>query len=350
MAEDDAGADRTEAATARRLEQAREAGQVALSPEAAPFAVLAMSAVLLTMAAPAAARLLLARLAALLTAPPATPPDVALRAALSATFLLAVPFLLACALAGTVAALAQTGGLIHVGALVPDLARLDPRRGLKRIVSWSALLEAAKAVAKLLAAAVAVWMVLGGIMPLLPSALLWDPATLLDRVAREVLRVMLALLGAQGALAGFDILRARVSFTGSVRMTRQEVKDEHKETEGDPQIKARIRRIRVQRARRRMLKAVPKATVVVTNPTHYAVALAYQRGGTAAPRVVAKGMDSLALRIRELAREHAVPVVENPPLARALHALDLDREIPQELYQTVAEVIAYVWRLRKRAA
>ena len=176
-----------------------------------------------------------------------------------------------------------------------------------------------------------------------------EPTRLLDATAREVLRLTLILIGAQVAIAGFDIIRARMSFASSTRMTRQEIKDEHKETEGDPQIKNRIRKLRQQRARRRMMKAVPKAAVVVTNPTHYAVALAYERGSGGAPRVVAKGVDSLALRIRDVAREHNVPVVENPPLARALHALDLDSEIPRELYQTVAEVIAYVWRLRKRA-
>jgi flagellar biosynthetic protein FlhB len=133
-------------------------------------------------------------------------------------------------------------------------------------------------------------------------------------------------------------------------MTRQEVKDENKETEGDPQIKQRIRRLRMQRARRRMMQAVPKAAVVVVNPTHYAVALEYRRGSGGAPRVVAKGVDSLALRIRDVAREHGVPVVANPPLARTLHTVELDSEIPKELYQTVAEVIAYVWRLRSRAA
>jgi flagellar biosynthetic protein FlhB len=219
---------------------------------------------------------------------------------------------------------------------------------LARIVSWSAMLEAGKALLKLGAAAAAVSLVLDGVLALLPAALFWEPAMLLDGLAREVLRVMLALLAAQGALAGFDIIRARIAFAGSVRMTRQEVRDEHKEMEGDPHIKQRIRRLRMQRAKRRMLQAVPKAAVVITNPTHYAVALAYHRGSAAAPRVIAKGMDSLAARIREVARAHDVPIVANPPLARSLHGLELDSEIPRELYQTVAEVIAYVWRLRSR--
>ncbi len=341
-------ADRGEAATPRRLERAREAGQVALSREATPFAVLAVGALLLGVAAPAAARVLLRRLAMLLTLPPDTPPAQAMHAAIATTLLLALPFLLACALAGTIAVLAQTGGLVNFGALLPDFSRLDPRRGLARVASPTALLEGGKSLLKLIATAIAAWLVLAGSVPLLPAALLWTPTTLLDHAAREVLHVALALLAAQGVIAGFDIVRARMAFGRSTRMTRQEVRDEHKEMEGDPRIKARIRRLRMQRARRRMLKAVPKAAVVVTNPTHYAVALAYQRGSTAAPKLVAKGMDTLAERIRDIAREHNVPVVANPPLARALHALELDSEVPRELYQTVAEVIAYVWRLRNR--
>jgi flagellar biosynthesis protein FlhB len=347
MAEGDPG---TEAATPRRLAQVRERGQAALSREAAPFAVLVIGALLLGMAAPRALHLLLGRLSMLLTAPAATPPAQALHAALVAALLLAVPFLLVCAVVGSIAVLAQTGGLMYLGGLLPDLARLDPRRGLKRIISPTALLEAGKAVAKLGAAGATVWFVLAGALPQLPAALFWDPLTLLDHTARDVLKVTLVLAGAQGAIAASDVVRARFAFARTTRMTRQEVKEEHKETEGDPRIRQRIRRLRMQRARRRMLQSVPKAAVVVTNPTHYAVALAYQRGSTGAPRVVAKGTDSLALRIRDIAREHNVPVVANPSLARTLHTLHLDSEIPRELYQTVAEIIAYVWRLRSRVA
>jgi len=129
-------------------------------------------------------------------------------------------------------------------------------------------------------------------------------------------------------------------------MSREEIRDEHRELEGNPRIKGRIRQIRLQRARKRMMAAVPKATVVLTNPTHYAIALAYERTGSGAPRVVAKGIDEVAQRIRDLATRHNVPLVANPPLARALYRVELDREIPVEHYKIVAEIIAYVWRLR----
>jgi flagellar biosynthetic protein FlhB len=132
-------------------------------------------------------------------------------------------------------------------------------------------------------------------------------------------------------------------------MSKEDVREELREMEGDPRIKARIKQIRTQRARRRMLAAVPKATVVITNPTHYAVALAYDRARNAAPTVVAKGVDSLAARIREVAEAHKVPLVANPPLAHALYRVEVDTEIPAEHYQAVAEIIAYVWRLGQRA-
>jgi len=157
------------------------------------------------------------------------------------------------------------------------------------------------------------------------------------------------MLAAQAVIATLDLLYVRLHHMRSLRMSRQEIIDEHKEMEGDPRIKRRIRQIRVQRARRRMLKAVPKATVVITNPTHFAVALAYDRVRGGAPRVVAKGVDSMAARIRELAQDNRIPLVANPPLAHALYRVELDTEIPAEHYKAVAEIIAYVWRLRGMA-
>jgi flagellar biosynthetic protein FlhB len=156
--------------------------------------------------------------------------------------------------------------------------------------------------------------------------------------------VMLAL-GAQAALAGLDLLWARLRHARAMRMSKYDIRQEMKETDGNPAVKQRLRQLRRARARKRMMAAVPKAAVVVTNPTHYAVALAYERGTNAAPRVVAKGMDEVAARIRAVARDNRVPLVPNPPLARALYTVELDAEIPAEHFQAVAEIIAYVWRL-----
>jgi flagellar biosynthetic protein FlhB len=231
---------------------------------------------------------------------------------------------------------------------MPDLSRLDPRRGLRRVAGPTAWLETAKAVLKLAIVGAAGWHVLGGMAPMLAVSMLWQPDKLLRVISSEIVSVLTAMLGAQAALAGLDVVRARIQHARSLRMSRQELRDEEKESEGDPRIKARIKTLRRQRARQRMLAAVQKATVVVTNPTHYAVALSYHRGTGDAPRVVAKGVDAMAARIREIARDHRVPLVENPPLARALHLVELDAQIPADHYKAVAELIAYVWRLRDR--
>lgn len=162
---------------------------------------------------------------------------------------------------------------------------------------------------------------------------------------------MTATLSVVAALAALDMLYQRFRHMQGLRMSRQELKDELKQTDGDPTIKARLRQLRMERARKRMMAKVPEATVVVTNPTHYAVALKYVREQMEAPVVVAKGMDFVALRIREIAQDNDVPIVENPPLARALYAAcDVDRAIKPEHYKAVAEVIGYVLRLKPRTS
>jgi flagellar biosynthetic protein FlhB len=164
-----------------------------------------------------------------------------------------------------------------------------------------------------------------------------------------VTSLVLMMLGAQAAIAGADLLWERYNLARKLRMSRQEQKDEHKDSEGNPQIKQKLRQLARTRARRRMMKAVPKAAVVITNPTHFAIALAYERGTKSAPRLVAKGADEVAERIRDIAREHRVPIIANPPLARALFRIEIDTEIPPEHFRAVAEIIAYVWRMRAKA-
>jgi flagellar biosynthetic protein FlhB len=263
----------------------------------------------------------------------------------------AAPVVLAALAAGAAAVLLQSGFLVRLNAAAPDFARLDPRRGLKRIFSVTALLESAKSVVKITVVTWAGWQAVGSTaMPRLRQAMGWDAATLADRAAHQMIGLVLAMLAAQAVIATLDLLYVRLSHLRGLRMSRQDLLDEHKEMEGDPTTKRRIRQIRVQRARRRMLKAVPLATVVVTNPTHYAIALAYDRAKGGAPRVVAKGVDTMAARIRELAQDNRVPLVANPPLAQALYRVELDAQIPAEHYQAVAGIIAYVWRLRGIAA
>ncbi|MGE4529531.1 MAG: EscU/YscU/HrcU family type III secretion system export apparatus switch protein, partial [Rhodospirillaceae bacterium] len=167
---------------------------------------------------------------------------------------------------------------------------------------------------------------------------------------RVIIMIIIAtVLGVMLTVAFADMFFVRYQTHKKLKMTKQEVKDEHKQSEGDPQIKSRIRSIRMERFRKRMMAAVPKADVVITNPTHFAVALSYKMEDMAAPKVVAKGVDFLAKRIRELAEENDVPIVENPPLARALYAsVEVDQFIPPEHYRPVAEIISYVMKLKKK--
>ena len=338
--------DKTEAPSGRRLDRAREEGQVALSPELPALAVLSAAAVVLAMAAPAMGRALVDRLFLLVEQPHVLTLAAAVRLATQALAAAALPFLLAAIASAALATLLQTGFLLHLKAAMPDPSRLSLRRGLSRVFGVTTLITAAKSVLKVAVVGMAAWTVLSAALPELFVAAEWDAATLSAHTSTLLLRVMIAMLVAQALIAIGDILITRIRHHRGLRMTRQELRDEAKEADGDPQVKGRLRRIRMQRARRRMLAAVADATVIITNPTHYAIALAYARDSDAAPRIVAKGVDHMAARIRAAAAEHRVPIVANPPLARALYPHEVDRAIPAEFFAPVAEIIAYVWRLR----
>jgi flagellar biosynthetic protein FlhB len=338
--------DRTEAATPHRLQKAREDGQVPVSRELTSFVGLAAVTLALVMAGPGAAHDLALRLSVFLArANDITPGSTMARLVGLAWWHGVAPFVLTAMAAGTAIVLVQTRFLLSGKALRFDLSRMSPGRGLKRLFGPESLVEAGKSLAKVAVLGVVLWRVLLADLPDLLATLYGDPKQLLTRAVGPVLHVLLVVLAAQGGLAVLDVFWVFLRHSRSLRMSRHDIMDEQKETEGDPRVKARFKQIRTVRARRRMLAAVQKATVVVTNPTHYAVALAYDRAKHAAPRVVAKGVDTLAARIREVAEANRVPVVTNPPLARALYRVELDADIPAEHYQAVAEIIAYVWRL-----
>ena len=343
--------DRTEAASPRRLEAAREEGQVAISRELQSLTAIGLAILALAMTAPSQMRHFTVRMQHLMGA--AGGIDVsagggaAVREAALLGIGLAAPPVLA-ALVGLVGiTLLQTGFLLRPAGLMPQPGRLNPMRGLKRILGGDNLVEALKALVKLAAFALALRHVLQGLWPVFLGSTQWSAAVLAARTARLVLNSVLLLLAVQAAIAVLDVAWVRYRHLSKLRMSRQELRDEHRQTEGDPHVKGRIRQLRRQRARRRMMDAVPRATVVITNPTHYAIALAYESGGKGAPKVVAKGMDELAARIREMALDNKVPLVANPPLARALYTVPLDGEIPREHFQVVAGIIAYVWRLKR---
>ncbi len=346
MAGDADKEDKTEAASAKRLQQAREEGRAPLSPEVAGLAVLLSGVAVLTLYAPGAVRHSAGILRQILSEVHQLDLPTALRLAGRGGLELVWPFGVVALLAGALAVLGQTGFLLKTSALKPNFGKLNPLSGLGRVFGPHNLMEACKSSVKVAVMGAVGWNALAAAIPRFRQSMSWTPGMLAQQITQQLLSIMLSILSVQGVIAAVDFLRTRLSFNASMRMTKQEQRDEARESEGDPHIKGKLKQMRQQRSRRRMMQAVPTATVVVTNPTHYAVALVYDRTGGGAPRIVAKGMDEMAARIRKAAQDANVPLVANPPLARALYPLPLDREIPAEHFKAVAELIAYVWRLK----
>ena len=227
--------------------------------------------------------------------------------------------------------------------LAPQFSRISPLAGWKRLFGRSGLVEFLKSVIKLATVSIILWVLFKKYLPRLVSILVADPALLPRFLLDLSTEALLPLLVLSLLLAMADLVWSRFRWRRDLRMTKQEVKEEMKEAEGDPFIKSRIRALARQRSSRRMLEKLPEASMVITNPTHYAVALRYRREDGGAPVVVAKGVDSMALRIREIATQHEVPLVENRPLARSLYdQVEIDAQIPPEFYRAVAEIIHYL--------
>ncbi|MEH0197111.1 flagellar biosynthesis protein FlhB [Caulobacter sp. CCNWLY153] len=246
-------------------------------------------------------------------------------------------------LMGAAANIAQSGFLFSAEKMKPDLNKLDPMKGLGRIFGPDGLMQFAKSALKFLVTGVIAWFVLKPDASVVIGLVGMDPAAMLPLAVDLCKKLFWAVLIFLVVTAGFDWFWQRLRFNRRMRMTLKEVKDEHKDSDGDPHIKAKRRQIQMQRSRQRMMQAVPQATVVVMNPTHYAVALKYEQGETPAPICVAKGLDELALKIRAVAEEAGVHVLEDPPLARALYAaVEIDQQIPAEHFEAVAKVIGFV--------
>ncbi|WP_334129402.1 flagellar biosynthesis protein FlhB [Sneathiella sp.] len=251
-------------------------------------------------------------------------------------------------LAGLIGNLIQHRPVFSAERIIPKLEKISPLKGFKRLFSTKSLVEFAKGLLKLaLVGSVAILFVLPS-MDQLAVVVSYDVPQVLGLIQEQSLLLIAGVAAVMSVIAGIDFLYQRFNHYKELRMTKQEIKDEFKQTEGDPMVRARLRALRAERSRRRMMQAVPEADVVITNPTHFAVALKYTPEEERAPVVVAKGMDNIAAKIREIATENKIPIVENPPLARALHkACDLDEEIPYEHFKAVAEIISYVMRLNK---
>ncbi len=351
MAEDSDSGQKTEQPSQRKLQQARERGQVPQSREVNTWFMLMAGTGLLVFAGPSIGKALERSLAAFLSLHGFLGDSgvrwEAVRGAIGEVGVaMVVPMivLLVVAIGGT---LVQTGLLFATEKISFDISKISPLAGFKRLFSIRSGVEFFKSLAKVAAvAAVAFWTAFPAVSQL--AHMIREPVEAMPgEIYKIVLHLLLGVLTIVTALALVDYVYQRISFMNSMKMSKQDVKEENKQSEGDPIVKGRLRQIRMERARRRMMTAVPQASVIITNPTHFAVALQYQMGGTGAPKVVAKGADLIAFKIREIATEHDIPIVENPPLARALYAnVEIDREIPPEHYKAVAEIIGYVFRLK----
>ena len=352
MAENDNQQERTERPTARRLEKAREEGNVPRSTELSAAAVLLVAAGSLHFLGGSIGATLLDIMKSALSISPAeaVDPGLALSAAsfeLSRGLIVCAPILGLTLVAALVAPLALGGWNLSPGALAPNFARLDPIEGFGRFFSARGAVELGKAFGKfLVVATIAVVVVRKQSAQLLALGAVPLHAGI-AQAANLTCDALLAVSGGLVLIAAIDVPWQLWQYSQKLNMTRDEIRQELKESEGAPEVRMRIRRAQRDIARRRMMHEVPKADVVVVNPTHFAVALRYDESRMRAPRVVAKGTDLIAARIREMATEHTVPIFEAPPLARALHhSVEIGSEIPATLYIAVAQVLTYIYQLK----
>jgi len=350
--------ERTEQPTSKRLRDAAERGQVARSKEVQDVVQLAAALMTLSWVGSYMVRTLADRVGAGLSRIDGVAHRTVMPSELTAIAtsylgwlaLIVGPVMLTAVVAGLAAVSAQGGWNVSWEPLQPKFSKLSPVNGIKRLVPTKAGLDLVRVA--LVATALA-WVAWGVVQPFVETAPLLSRVNLADATGstwQTVLTLVKRGLIVFATIATADYLLKRYQLRRSLKMTKQEVKDEHKMLEGNPEIKGRVRRLQRDLARRRMLAAVPKATVVITNPTHFAVALEYKRDAMAAPRVVAKGADLVAQRIKDVARAHGIPTVENVTLARALYAhAEIDEVIPANLFEAVAEVLAYLVRLKQLA-
>ena len=353
MADNDSDQEKTEEATPRRKEKAREEGQVARSRELNTFLLLLGGVIGLY----SMGNMLYDQLGAVMEqaflferrqAMESTPMLVNALDLGQRTLFAMMPLFLLLAIIALVAPGLMGGWLISGKSMQPKFSKLDPIKGVKRIFSTQALIELAKAIAKSFlvggVAATFLYFNIGKFMALMDQPIQQALTNALSMAAQAAGLMVLVLI----VVILIDVPFQLWDNAKKLRMSQEEIKREHKESEGDPHVKARIRQQQQAMARGRMMSKVPEADVIITNPTHYAIALTYQEGSMGAPRLVAKGADAVAVRIREIAEEAGVPRLQAAPLARALyHHVDLDAEVPAELYTAVAEVMAWAYRLKQ---
>lgn len=345
---------KTEDPSQKKLEDAHKKGDVAKSQEVVTWFMLLGSAVIFAMMAPGTAAALSDFLKQIIVNADQFELGGAgfaaffnnLALALLGTVLVPLVILSSCAVAAN---LIQHRPLLSAEPITPKFSKISPLAGFKRLFSSESLVNFGKGLLKIGIVGTVLFFVVWPERDRLDTMMTADPLIILADFQEIGLKIFVATLAIVTVIALADYLYVRQKWWKRQMMTLQETRDEYKQMEGDPHIKGRLRQLRQERARKRMMAAVPDATVVITNPTHFAVALKYEKG-MKAPQCVAKGADAVAFRIREVAKEHDVPIVENPPLARALFAsVDVDETIPGEHFKAVAEVIGFVMRLKRGA-
>lgn len=353
VAEDDDDSSKTEDPSERKLSKAKEEGDVAISQEAKNFIVLLGVLFVVWLLIPLMCKWYYKNFIKFIEAPESiqlnvrTTQLVLSDVALGFFRVMAVPFMIFIIL-GVISSVMQTGFIFAPKKLELKWDKLNFIKALPNLINMKKIVESIKGILKIIVIALVGIIV---IKPYLPKAELMptmETMAVLRFIHKIVILMIFTIVIAVFILSVADFLYQKYVFLKKLRMTKQEVKDEYKQSEGDPLVKSRIRQIRNERARQRMMGNVPKSDVIIVNPTHYAVALEYNMDNMAAPKLVAKGVDHMALRIREVGEENDVPIVENPPLARALFAsVDIDEFIPEEHFKAVAEVIGYVMQLKK---
>jgi flagellar biosynthesis protein FlhB len=356
MAEENDGASKTEEPTPRKLEQARAQGDVAKTQDLPSLLTFAAAASVIAVMGGWMSRNLAAAMVPFLadageiTVTGESAAQIG-RRALEASAPIILVVVLAAAVAGVAGHLVQTGLMFTPDKLKMDFKKVSPLGGLKRIFGIDGLMNFVKSLAKVTATAAIAWWVLKPHLKEMENLAALEVAAILPLTADILRRLAFAIMGLLLVISGADWFWQKQRFMTRMRMSKEELKEDFKQSEGDPHVKARQKQIRQTRARQRMMQAVPGATVVVMNPTHYAVALKYEQGEDEAPLCVAKGLDTLALKIRAIAEEAGVPVIEDPPLARALYAaVDVEEMIPAAHYEAVAKIIGFILNAGKTRA
>lgn len=352
IAEDDDESSKTEEPSERKISKAKEEGDIAVSQDAKSFIMLLGMLFVIWLVLPLMFKWFYVYSVKFIENPDTIPVDerhfrlLMYQSVLALIKILGIPFAIFIVL-GIFASVAQTGFIYAPKKLEPNWKKLNIFAALPEFINMKKIVESLKGIIKITVIAFIAILVIRPYLEKVNLMPTMDTMAILSFIHKIVVLLIFTVVIAVLAIAIADYAYQKYQHLKKLRMTKQEVKDEYKQMEGDPLVKSRIRQIRMERARHRMMDAVPKADVVIVNPTHYAVALKYDMDNMDAPIVVAKGLDNLALRIRELAEENEVPIVENPPLARALFAsVELDQSIPAEHFKAVAEVIGYVMQLK----